>query len=209
MTYNYTSSKAVIAKTYRDLKVQRNDWINDAVEWIGEAMDAIKAYPQLVDRSTRLKTSSHKAPLPHDLHKIKEVRYGLGNGEKTSKPPREDFTRVMEYGDSSNHPSLVDENPNASNTAEHNRESFILEPGYIKTSFDSDWILITYLAFALDDDNFPMVPDDYSHKQALYWYIVLKMVEGGKEHPAGLKYPQVEKRWLKYCNQARNSAKMP
>jgi hypothetical protein len=209
MVYSYTSSKEIITKTYRDLGLQRNDWVNDAIEWIGEALDAINAYPQLVDKTHITKTSSHKASLPSDLHKIKEVRYTVGQGDESKQPTLEDFVGLMEYGDSSGHPSLVEERDSKSDHAQHDRESFILQPGYIKTSFDSDWILITYLGFAIDDDGFPQVPDNYSHKQALYWYIVLKLLERGKDHPAGLGYVQVEKRWLKYCNQARNKAKMP
>jgi len=59
MIYDYVSSKSIIAKTFRDLKIQRNDWIKDAVEWIGEALQAINAAPQFEDKSRIIKTQSH------------------------------------------------------------------------------------------------------------------------------------------------------
>lgn len=209
MVYNYTSSKAIITKVFRDSGIQRNDWIKDAVEWIGESLEAIGAAPQLEDKSQILRTRSHKTPLPADLFRISEIRYGTGNFEKDEKPTREDFNIVLKYGDPSNHPSLIEEDSSVYKGANSAQESFILEPGYIKTSFESDWILITYLGFALDDDNFPMVPDHYEYKQALYWYIIMKLLERGWDHPAGISWDIAEKRWLKYCTQARNKANMP
>ena len=37
--YKTISSKAVIRKIFRDLKPQNDNWIDDAVEWIGEALE--------------------------------------------------------------------------------------------------------------------------------------------------------------------------
>jgi len=209
MVYDYVSSKSIIAKTFRDLKIQRNDWIKDAVEWIGEALQAINAAPQFEDKSRIVRTKSHKAPLPKDLYRLREVRYGKGTFNESSKPTRDQFNIVLQYGDSSNHPALVEEDSSTYKGSDHTQETFLLDGNYIKTSFEEDWILITYLGFSLDNDNFPMVPDNYSYKQALYWYIVMKLMEGGKEHPAGLGWGDAEQRWLKYCTQARNQANMP
>jgi len=209
MVYDYVSSKSIIAKTFRDLSIQRTDWINDGVEWIGEALEAINAAPQFTDKIRIIRTYSHKASLPHDLYRLKEVRYGTGNFDKDQRPTRQELNIVLQYGDQSNHPSLVQEDSEVFKGANHYEETFILEPGYIKTSFESDWILMTYLGFALDEDNFPMVPDNYSFKQALYWYIVMKLMEGGFDHPAKIGYGDAEQRWLKYCTQARNQANMP
>lgn len=80
---------------------------------------------------------------------------------------------------------------------------------YIKTSFESDWILINYRGIAVDEDGFPRVPDTYEFSQALYWYIIYKLMEGGFQHPAKINYLHAEERWLKYCGQARNDANMP
>ena len=39
--YKTTSSKVVIRKIFRDLKPDRDNWIDDAIEWIGEALEHI------------------------------------------------------------------------------------------------------------------------------------------------------------------------
>lgn len=209
MVYNYISSQAIIGKVLRDFRVQRTDWINDAIEWIGEALSAIGTSAQLEDKTKIVKTHSHKARLPDDLYVITDVGYGNDNTESNQKPTREDFDYRMSYGDSHGHPSLIREDEDADKGVNTSEETFLLSDGYIKTSFESDWILISYKGFVVDDDGYPKVPDEFNFKQAAYWYIITKMVEGGEKHPAGLNYQQVEARWLKYCTQARNKAKMP
>ena len=41
--YKQISSKAIIRKVMRDIKPNNSNWIDDAVEWIGEALDHIGA----------------------------------------------------------------------------------------------------------------------------------------------------------------------
>ena len=208
MIYQNISSKSIISKVFRDFHIQSTDWVDDAIEWMGEALDAIGAAAQFEDKVTITKTTNHSAPLPADLFLINEVRCGAFNDEATEAPKLEDFGILMGYGSADLHPSLVD-SKYTRKTVDSEHETFLLVPGYIKTSFEEDWILISYRGFALDEDNFPMVPDHYEYKQAMYWYIVMKMMESGMKHPAGINYFHAEERWLKYCSQARNQAMMP
>lgn len=195
----------------RDLKVQSEDWVNDAIEWMGEALDAIGTPGQLVDKARILKTSSHRAPMPVDLYMLKGVYYGLGNDDKDiGDLTLEDFPYFMMYGDEDLHPALLDEKPEEKTSAQYRtNETYLINGKYIQTSFESDYIAMIYKAFPLDDDGFPMLPDMYEFDQALYWYIVMKMMEGGEKHPAGLNYFHAEERWLKYCGQARAQSNMP
>lgn len=210
--YQQKSAQTVIAKTKRDLRITRDDWINDAIEWIGEALDAIGTPGQLVDKARIMKTSSHRAPLPSDLYLLRTVWYGLGNSDKKiSDLVLKDFPLMMEYGSEDLHPALIEEESDRAKGAERTtNETFLINGQYIQTSFESDYIAIFYKAFPLDDDGFPMVPDMYEFDQALYWYIVMKLMEGGEDHPAkGMNYFEAEKRWLKYCGQARAQSNMP
>jgi len=209
--YQQKSAQSIIAKTKRDFRITRDDWINDAIEWIGEALDAIGTTGQLVDKARIMKTSSHRAPLPTDLYLLRTVWYGLGNSdEKISDLVLEDFPLMMEYGSEDLHPALIEENSDRSNNAERTtNETFLINGQYIQTSFDSDYIAIFYKAFPVDDDGFPMVPDMYEFNQALYWYIVMKLMEGGEKHPAGLNWQHAQKEWKTYCGQARAQSNMP
>ena len=41
MIYKNISSKAIIRKVFRDLNPNGDNWIEDAIEWIGEALEHI------------------------------------------------------------------------------------------------------------------------------------------------------------------------
>ena len=211
MVYKIKSSQTVIAKTKRDLRIQRDDWINDAIEWIGEALDAIGTPGQLIDKGRILKTSSHRAPLPADLYMLKGVYYGHGNKDTAiSDLTLEDFPYWMKYGEEDLHPAIFEEKKEEETGAQRStNETYLINGQYIQSSFESDYMLLIYKAFPLDDDGFPMLPDMYEFDQALYWYIVMKLMEGGETHPAGLDYFHAEERWLKYCGQARAQSNMP
>ena len=52
--YKTISSKAIIRKIFRDLKLSKDNWIDDAIEWIGEALEHIGASPQLLQKQFRI-----------------------------------------------------------------------------------------------------------------------------------------------------------
>lgn len=88
-------------------------------------------------------------------------------------------------------------------------ESYILNPDYIHASFETGFLFISYMAYPLDSNGFPLIPDDISYKEAAFWYIMKKLMMRGWQHPAGLDYGYAEAMWQKYCTQARNAANMP
>ena len=45
--YKNITSKAIISKVMRDLQTSDGNWVIDAVEWIGEALEHIGASAQL------------------------------------------------------------------------------------------------------------------------------------------------------------------
>ena len=45
MIYKNKSSQTIIRKVFRDLKPTNDNWTDDAVEWIGEALEHIGASP--------------------------------------------------------------------------------------------------------------------------------------------------------------------
>ena len=207
----YISSKAIIAKLLRDLNIQRTDFINDAVEWTGESLDAIGSFAQTTTDYRITKSSSHRTPVPRGTISINSMYYAKKEIPDGETPVREDFDYQLPYGSVDRHPAWIpedSEHPVTVDRSKHN-EDFVLDDGYIRTSFESDWIMFTYQKVKVDEDGFPKVPDTYEFRQAIYWYIVYKMMEGGMKHPAGINYLQAEERWLKYCQQARNDANMP
>ena len=70
--------------------------------------------------------------------------------------------------------------------------------------------MYSYKAFPVDDDCYPLVPDDISFKEAMFWYVYKKMLLGG-DTPVenGINYVFAEQQWKYYCTQARNAANYP
>ena len=66
------------------------------------------------------------------------------------------------------------------------------------------------MAFPTDDDCYPLVPDDISYKEAMFWYIYKKILLGG-DSPVnnGINYTFAEQQRKYYCTQARNAANFP
>ena len=88
-------------------------------------------------------------------------------------------------------------------------DCYLIENDRIKTSFKKGKVCLTYTAFATDSDCYPLVPDDISFKEAMFWYIFKKMLLRGIESPNGFDYMTADQQWKYYCTQARNEAKYP
>jgi hypothetical protein len=64
----------------------------------------------------------------------------------------------LQYGASNFHRSMHCEG--CVNENIQYEETYIVDCGYIKTSFDSGKICLSYMAFPIDDDCYPLVPDE-------------------------------------------------
>ena len=123
----------------------------------------------------------------------------------------ENHLQPLQYGASNFHQSMhctgcVNEN------AEY-EDTYIVDNDYIKTSFESGKICISYMAFPTDEDCFPLVPDDISFMEAMFWYVYKKILMSFRA-PAetkgnGISYQFAEQQWKYYCTQARNAANYP
>ena len=89
-------------------------------------------------------------------------------------------------------------------------DTYIIDDGYIKTSFESGKICLSYMAFPTDEDCYPLVPDDISFKEAMFWYIYKKILLFNPTFKNnGIKYDFADQQWKYYCTQARNAANFP
>ena len=116
--------------------------------------------------------------------------------------------RPLKYGAGTFHKSMHAEG--TTNEFAESEESYIIDGGFIKTSFTSGKLCLSYMAFPLDEDNFPMIPDDISFREAMFWYIFKKLLLGGFDKPTNkIDYAFADQKWQYYCTQARNSANYP
>tara|TARA_R110002050_G_scaffold270405_1_gene413438 strand:+ start:580 stop:1575 length:996 start_codon:yes stop_codon:yes gene_type:complete len=278
--YKTTSCQTILRKVMRDLNPEDGDWIDDGVEWIGEALEHIGASTQLESRVCIVDIVDHKGSLPADLYYINQVSINesksaisvsskidkvsadiqnltetykfskdfiastlnkLGDGTISSTIAAKTLTDLDTLNKTSDstlntllansyvlyqqymNPTIGELSPlryctgtfpdaihcpDCDNT-HSSTECYLVESDRIKTSFATGKICLSYKAFPTDADCFPLVPDDISYKEAMFWYIYKKMLLGGLQSTNGIAYDFADQKWKFYCTQARNAAVYP
>ena len=92
-----------------------------------------------------------------------------------------------------------------------NTLQYMLKPGYIVTNVENGYIKLSYDAIAVDIDGYPMIPDNQSCFEAIYWYVTMKF-----KYPLYLNgrmpqyiYFDIRNSWNFYRKQAYAEALMP
>lgn len=89
-------------------------------------------------------------------------------------------------------------------------DCYYVDNDLIKSSSKTGKICLSYTAFPVDDECFPMVPNDISFKEALFWYVYKQMLLGGLPQSNNkIDYLFADEKWKFYCTQARNAANYP
>ena len=114
----------------------------------------------------------------------------------------------LQYGASNFHRSMHCDNCVNENVSYE--DTYIIDNDYIKTSFESGKICLSYKAFPTDEDCYPLVPDEISYSEAFFWYIYKKVLLSRPDFKKnGINYSYAEQQWKYYCTQARNAANYP
>ena len=92
-----------------------------------------------------------------------------------------------------------------------NELQYTTKPGYINTCMHRGFVKISYYAIYTDEDSMPMIPDLESYKEAIYWYVTMKLM-----YPKKLKgqisqgdYYDIRNSYNFYRKQAYAEAMMP
>jgi len=221
--YNTTSAHELIGKVYRDLQIDDSNWETDAIEWIGEGLDLIGGVPPTEHRQEIYGVQRHTLGLPSDmghmegLFMIKDVSFSYSGSEllfdpdeaksaKKYRVPRHgqgqiNYDRASPLHDGVGEKGTQRDMPTVS-------ESYELNPGTIKTSFEESLVVLAYKGFMTDDDGYPLIPDDATCKEALFWHIVKKLMLRGYKNPH-INYKVANQAYKDYAGKARRKAKMP
>lgn len=253
--YKTISSRVIIRKLFRDLRLQNDNWVEDAIEWIGEALEHIGSSTQLVLKNCVLDIKDYRAPLPAELYYINQVAINSDMPEdigaelsslvektrelnETIKNAKEEgmeygntvsvlneinsrivvlenayfqnevSLQPLQYGASNFHESMHCES--CVNLNAKHEHTYIIDNDYLKTSFEKGKVCLSYKAFPVDGDYFPLVPADISFKEAMFWYVYKKILMAFPIKPLnGIDYAFAEEQWKYYCTQARNAANYP
>lgn len=194
-TYKNISSQFIVSKIYRDLGLEDTNYETDIIEWMGEALDFIGASSQLVTKTEELTVTNFRADIPLHLVVFTQVRM-----------KDQDCWKLITF----NPASFFGHEPNCANLKVKSKEFYTLNPNYINTSFEEGTLLISYKSLAVDDNGYPLVPDNQYFKEALFWYCFKKMVmRGYVPRSQELNYGIADEKWRFYCSAARNQANYP
>ena len=88
---------------------------------------------------------------------------------------------------------------------------YTISNNYIRVNHATGYIMMTFQSVPLDDDGYPLVPDDASYQEALYWYITMKLLYPGWKNGQvrDSVYLDARRCWSYYCKQAYGNALMP
>jgi hypothetical protein len=181
---NYVSSKQIISKVFRDLNLRddNSDRWHDFVEWIGEGMEFIHIHATLCKKQVTLPVENHRALLPCDYYSDGQVL-------------QQDV--FAKQNDSFYPPGKVP-------------YSFSIDFPYINTSYRDGELTLEYLAFPIDSEGFPLIPDNPYVREALFWYVLAKMIMGGYTHSdPTFNYLYARDQWKEYCHKAKTHYRMP
>jgi hypothetical protein len=99
------------------------------------------------------------------------------------------------------------------NTSSVTAAFYDLKMDYLQTSEECMFVKIHYKAMPVDKEGYPLVPDITEYKEALYWYVMKKLIAAGYQHPVlpssmeGIEY--CEKKYETYSGRALGEIKMP
>lgn len=114
---------------------------------------------------------------------------------------------VNQYTIPSVNGKLIMGNPATFNTT----LQYSTKPGFITVNVPCGWVKVSYHAIITDEDSMPMIPDNPSYFEAIFWYVAMKM-----SYPKYLKgqlnqniYYDMRNSWNFYRKQAYAEAMMP
>jgi hypothetical protein len=206
MVYKNISSKAILAKIYRDFKPGYAGWEADAIEWIGEALDYIGCCSGFEMHSEDIQVKNFRAPLPANFYTLRGVDY-LGDklpfGGSSSAGYNLFALEVLPSGQKDARDTIRVINPGS-----YSGDYYIINPSYIQTSFESGTITVKYYRYPIDAEGLPLVPDNIYVKKALSWYVAMMMKQGGQSL-GDFTFRDAMNMWGHACIQAQNDCMFP
>lgn len=132
--------------------------------------------------------------------------YGLSYADALLKVNSEPATASLLASLLSTKSSTLNQNMNESGDL-----TYVVQDGWIKTNQASGYLVVSYQAIPTDVDGYPLIPDDPGFIEAVYWYIVMKLLypqwRDGRVRDA--VYFDAKSSWQFYCKQAYGNAMMP
>ena len=225
MIYNTTSSGEILSKMARDLNIADASFESKAIEWIGEAIELIGAGSSREEAHAILIVDDFKAPTPSLITNIRAI-WKVGEESDVIEEEEGNLSfdpdqiankanfRIRRHGDRiidvNIHESLSSVEPPTIYQHETTKTNYKLNPGYFHFNFNRGLVHVAYDRIEVDENNYPTIPDSASYKEALFFYILKKLMMGGFR-PAleEFTWEYANQMWRHYAAQAKARSNMP
>lgn len=184
--YKTCSIEQVIAQIYREFKPANSGWVDDAAEFIADAIGIMKVCQGFIQTSKEVNVIDFRAKLPCNIEVLLGIKY---KGK-----------RLQRNGGINHDDSKCTDLRNLLICVE---ESYILNPNYVQPTFQSGCITVYYYGLETDCNGLPTIIDDAIYRKAIVWYVMQMLCLRGFKHPV-IDYQFCEKQWEKFYPQARN-----
>lgn len=193
MITKFKSIQTIISGLYRDLGTNTELNESDIIEWAGEALMLIGAYPQFVENISLLEVTNHTAKVPTNFLYLKSV-----TNSKTG--------HVLSWNNKS---AVTNYNcPECKIPTCCTEDNFYIHDCQLNTSLNCGTLCFTYIGLPVDCDGYPMMPDDVYYDKALkaYCTYMLDKIQFRKGTLPQAIFQFSEKEWLWYVGAAKGSA---
>lgn len=163
------------------------------VDAAGEALEFVSSVENVFEKVEEVSVSDFKGELPCDILEVNQVRH-------------KDTNRVLVYSTDSFH---------LSNDVNLDKTSTILrykiQADYIITNIRKGMLEISYQALPTDDKGYPLIVNDVSFRNAVYYHIMYKVAQKKYliDKISERKYKDIEQNRNWYVSQAQTKAKIP
>lgn len=182
------SSDVILAKVYRDFKPSNDEWVTNAIEWMGEGLEFIGYFAGYEAYTWCIKVKENRARVPCAAETIEGIEY------MNCRLPKKGGINMMKKCN-------VD-------LPIHRGESYRLNTSYIQTTFEKGDIKVYGTRVPVDCNGFPMIPANIEVKEALTYYVLRQMMLGGFKHQV-LSFTEVDALWERGRSRGFNSAMYP
>lgn len=213
MIYQYSSIKEVIGNVIRNTGLTDSSYILDMPEWIGEAMSFMRTKMELVPRYKDIVIDFHAGKMPVGCAEIEAIEYNgysLDYKYKANLKAYYSMTTIDQPQSAYQADELIflTEFAQQCNRLPSCGHSYYTEMGYIKTSFCDGTIRVYFKSMPMDEDEFPLIPDNANYKQALYWHSRAMMIGAGYEDKI-FNYEYCDAQYEKYAARAIAGIRYP
>jgi hypothetical protein len=200
MIYKNVSSKTILNKIYRDLNLTTEINESHVIEWIAETLEKIGAYSQYEEINTILELDNGRVELPCNFDSLVYITYNNKPLRWSTSSYLNDYIcpdcKIPAYTSSTEYSFYISNN--------------ILITD-IKSLEPDNKICLTYLGTPVDEEGYPMIPDNVYFAEACAKYVtyMLDNREWRKGNLPDKVLQKSEQDYLFYVNSARGAANMP